>query len=194
MNKLQWISSLGRALMMPGLDGMKITRIVRRQCPDTRVLILSIHFNESYVLEALRAWAIGYVPKGSDTSDLIDAIRQAASGRRCLSPPLTERAIETYIRRAETMSFALDTITNREREVLHLASEGHSNVQVGARLGISPRTVETHKANLKKLRLNTQAELIRYCVQQGIYPMKDSSHSVAPYSGPSLPVFRRTCA
>ena len=162
-------------LMMPGLNGMEVTRLVRQRSPDTNVVILSMYSNESYVLEALRNGAIGYVLKGSSASDLIHAIREASAGRRYLSPSLTERAIEAYINRTETtMSGALDTLTNREREVLYLAAEGYKNPEIAGRLSISPRTVETHRANLmRKLGLNTQAELIRYCVQRGIFPMRE---------------------
>jgi len=161
-------------LMMPGLNGLEVARQVSQRSPQTRVVILSMYDNEAYVLEALRAGAAAYVPKESTSAELVRAIREAVAGRRYLSPPLSERAIEIYIQRAE--SAALDpyeTLTAREREVLHLVAEGHTNAEIAARLFVSPRTVETHRANLmRKLGLHTQTDLIRYALRRGILPME----------------------
>ena len=161
-------------LMMPGLNGLEVARQVSQRSPQTRVVILSMYDNEAYVLEALRAGAAAYVPKESTSAELVRAIREAVAGRRYLSPPLSERAIEIYIQKAE--SAALDpyeTLTAREREVLHLVAEGHTNAEIAARLFVSPRTVETHRANLmRKLGLHTQTDLIRYALRRGILPME----------------------
>jgi len=160
-------------LMMPGLNGLEVARQVSQRSPQTRVVILSMYDNEAYVLEALRAGAAAYVPKESTSAELVRAIREAVAGRRYLSPPLSERAIEIYMQRAE--SAALDpyeTLTAREREVLHLVAEGHTNAEIAARLFVSPRTIETHRANLmRKLGLHTQTDLIRYALRRGILPM-----------------------
>jgi DNA-binding NarL/FixJ family response regulator len=131
-----------------------------------------MHTNEAYVLEALRNGAAAYVLKESSAADLVQAVREVVAGRRYLSPPLSERAIEAYIQRAkETTLDPYETLTNREREVLHLAAEGHTNVEIGTRLSISPRTVETHRANMmRKLGLHTQTDLIRYALRRGILP------------------------
>ena len=161
-------------LMMPGLNGLEVARQVSQRSPQTRVVILSMYDNEAYVLEALWAGAAAYVLKESTSAELVRAIREAVAGRRYLSPPLSERAIEIYIQRAE--SAALDpyeTLTAREREVLHLVAEGHTNAEIAARLFVSPRTVETHRANLmRKLGLHTQTDLIRYALRRGILPME----------------------
>jgi len=161
-------------LMMPGLNGLEVARQVSQRSPQTRVVILSMYDNEAYVLEALRAGAAAYVPKESTSAELVRAIREAVAGRRYLSPPLSERAIEIYMQRAE--SAALDpyeTLTAREREVLHLVAEGHTNAEIAARLFVSPRTIETHRANLmRKLGLHTQTDLIRYALRRGILPME----------------------
>jgi DNA-binding NarL/FixJ family response regulator len=162
-------------LMMPGLNGLEVTRQTGQVSPRTRVIILSMHTNEAYVLEALRKGATGYVLKDTHASDLVQAVREVAAGRRYLSPPLTERAIELYIQKAEIATLDIyDTLTTREREVLQLAAEGYTNAEIAARLFISPRTAETHRANLmRKLGLRTHTDLIRYALKRGILPMDD---------------------
>lgn len=160
-------------LMIPGLSGLEVTRQVKQRTPATRVVILSMHANEPYVLEALKNGAAGYVLKDSSGTDLTQAIRQVLLGQRYLSPPLSERAVEAYLQRSQAASLdPYDSLTEREREVLHLAAEGLSNPEVATRLSISPRTVETHRANLmRKLGLKTQTDLIRYALRRGILPL-----------------------
>ena len=161
-------------LMMPGLGGLEVTRQVSQRSPRTRVVILSMHADEAYVLEALKNGATGYVLKESSADDLVRAIREVAAGRRYLSPPLSERAIETYVQRARDGSLdGYESLTPREREVLHLAAEGHHNPEIAARLFISSRTVEVHRANLlRKLGLRTQTDLVRYALKRGILPLE----------------------
>jgi len=161
-------------LMMPGLNGLEVTRQVSKRSPQTRVLILSMHSNEAYVLEALRNGAAAYVLKDSSATDLVHAVREVAAGRRYLSPPLSERALDTYRQRAKEATLDIyETLTTREREVLHLAAEGHSGPEIASRLSISHRTVETHRANLmRKLGLQTQTDLVRYALRRGIIPME----------------------
>lgn len=156
---------------MPDLSGLEVVRRVARRSPDTAVIVLSMHADEGYVIEALRSGAAGYVLKSTSTSSIIDAIREVMHGRRYLSPPFTQRAIEAYIRASEEEGHedAYETLTLREREVLHLVAQGHTNAEIAARLVISPRTVETHRANLmRKLNLHTQADLWRYSLRRGI--------------------------
>ena len=162
-------------LMMPGLGGLEVAWEVRRRSPQTCVVVLSMHANEAYVLEALRNGAAGYVLKDSSAADLAHAVREAVAGRRYLSPPLSERAIEVYIQKAQgTLLDVYETLTSREREVLHLVVEGHSNVEIAARLSIARRTVEVHRARvMHKLGLHSQAELIRYALRRGILPMDE---------------------
>jgi two-component system, NarL family, response regulator NreC len=161
-------------LMMPGLNGLEVTRQVSQRSPRTHIIILSMHANEVYVLEALRNGASGYVLKESSGGDLVLAVHEVSAGRRYLSPPLSERAIQTYID-ATTHSSPdpYDSLTNREREVLQLAAEGHSNAEIATRLTISPRTAETHRGNLmRKLNLHSQTDLVRYALRRGILPME----------------------
>jgi two-component system, NarL family, response regulator NreC len=162
-------------LMMPGLNGLEVARQISQRSPRTRIVVLSMHANEAYVLEALKNGASAYVLKDSSAAELVRAVREALAGRRYLSPPLSELAIDSYIQRARTSDTLdlHDTLTNREREVLQLAAEGHTNAEIAGRLFISPRTVETHRANvLHKLGLRSQTELVRYALQRGILPME----------------------
>ena len=161
-------------LMMPGMNGLEVTRQVKELAPRTRVLILSMHVDEGYVLEALRAGAVAYVLKKSTASDLVHAIREAFADRRFLSPPLSDRLIDRYIRKPGTGPLdPYATLTERERVVLQLVAEGHASPEIGNRLCISPRTVEMHRASLmRKLGLRTLADVIRYALQKGIVSME----------------------
>lgn len=158
-------------IMMPGLNGLEVARQVHQRQPQTRVVVLSMHSSEAYVLEALRNGAAGYLLKQSTEEDLVQGIRQVLSGQRYLSPPLTERAVEVYSEksRGQDVRDPYENLTEREREVLQLGAEGLSVSEIAARLSISPRTVETHRANLMdKLSLHTQTELVRYALRRGI--------------------------
>jgi len=159
-------------LRMPGLDGLEVTRQVSRRSPHTRVLILSMHANEAYVTEGLRSGATGYVLKDTDSTNLLQAVREVAAGGRYLSPPLSDLIVEAYLQKSQDGSLdAYETLTARERQILLLAAEGCTNADIAARLTISPRTAETHRAHLMhKLGLKTQTELVRYCLRRGILP------------------------
>jgi DNA-binding NarL/FixJ family response regulator len=159
-------------LMMPGVSGLEVARQVTRRFPETRVVIISMHANEAYVLEALRNGASGYVLKDASAVELVQAVRTVVAGGRYLSPPLSEGAIAAYVEKAKAAPpDAFAALTTREREVLHLAAEGHSSADIAARLGISPRTAETHRANLmRKLGLHSQTDLVRFAIRQGILP------------------------
>lgn len=162
-------------LMMPGINGIEVTQQVKKSSPKTHVIILSMYSNEAYVLETLRKGAEGYVLKDSTGSDLVKAVREVMAGRRYLSPPLSERVIDTYIQTTKITALDLyETLTPREREVLHMAAQGYSNVEIADHLSISPRTVEVHRANMMdKLGLRNQTGLIRYAIQRGILPIEE---------------------
>lgn len=159
-------------VQLPDLNGLEVARRVCDQAPQTKVIMLSMYPDEPYVLDALRHGAVGYVLKGAATTDLIQAVHVAVQGRRFLSTPLTERALDAYAKRAEEARQPLDRydlLTSREREVLQLAAQGLGNSEVGDRLAISPRTAETHRANmLRKLGLQTQTDLVRFAVSRGL--------------------------
>jgi two-component system, NarL family, response regulator NreC len=160
-------------LMMPGLNGLEVCRQLNKHSPHTHIVILSMYSNEAYVLEALGNGASAYVLKDSSSADLVRAVREVAAGRRYLSPPLSDRAIEAYQEKAKAAALdKYETLTTREREVMQLSAEGHTSTEIAARLGISSRTAETHRSNLMhKLGLHTQADLIRYALRRGIIPM-----------------------
>ena len=160
-------------LMMQDMNGIEVTRQVLKRSSGTGVVILSMHSDEAYVIEALQAGAQAYVLKESSSADLATAVRSASRRHRYLSPSLSERAIEVYAQRAEESSFdPYETLTVREREVLHMAAQGFTNAQIASRLYITLRTVETHRMKLmRKLGLHTHTDLIRYAVKKKILPL-----------------------
>jgi DNA-binding NarL/FixJ family response regulator len=162
-------------MMLPGLNGREVARQAAKRAPRTKVVILSMHADPAYVVAALQAGAAAYVVKEAGVEELVKAIREAVAGGRYLSPPLSESALGDYARRAGgTPADPYESLTPREREVLQLTAEGHSGAAVAERLFISPRTVETHRANLmRKLGLRNQKEMVRYALQRGPVPPTD---------------------
>jgi two-component system response regulator NreC len=157
-------------LMMPGLSGLEALRILRERSPRTRIVILSMYSSSAFVAQALQNGAIGYVLKGCTEENLVRAVREAAAGRRYLSPPVTEIAIDAYIEQSKTGLFdPHDTLAPRQREVLQMAAEGKTSGEIAERLHISPRTVENHRATImKKLGLQNQTDLIRHAIRHGL--------------------------
>jgi len=150
-----------------------VARQLNKQTPNTKIIILSMYDDEGFVLEALSNGVSAYVLKDAGSTDLIQAVREVRAGHRYLSPPLSDRAIEVYeqMTKAGTMD-KYETLTTREREVLHLSAEGHTNNEIAVRLGISVRTAETHRSRLMHtLDIHTQADLTRYALRRGIIPM-----------------------
>jgi DNA-binding NarL/FixJ family response regulator len=159
-------------LLMPGLSGLEALPIVRQRSPRTRVVIFSMCANEVFVLQALRNGAAAYVLKGCDPAHAVEAVRRAASGGRYLGPGLSERAFDAYrALAAAAPPDPHDRLTPRERQALQLAAEGHTNAAIAARLSISRRTAEMHRASaMRKLGLRTQADLVRYALRRGMLP------------------------
>ncbi len=157
-------------LIMPGLSGLEVARQTRIVSPQTRIVILSMHADESYVREALRAGVTAYVLKETLSNEFLYAIQQAAQGRRYLSPPLSDRAIDAYANQAaETTLDLYETLTTREREILYLAAQGLTSAEIAEHLMIGVRTVDTHRASMmRKLGLHTPLDLIRFAVRRGI--------------------------
>ncbi len=163
-------------LMMPGLHGLEVTRRVTRRSPSTAVIVLSMHSGDAYVLEALRAGARAYVLKGAPSDEVVRAAREVLAGRRYLSPPLTQLAIESYLQKtAASAMHPYESLTAREREVLQLAAGGMTSVQIAERLTITSRTAETHRTNLmRKLGLHNQADLVRFALRHGLITGSDT--------------------
>jgi DNA-binding NarL/FixJ family response regulator len=157
-------------LMMPGLGGLEVVRQIHQKHAEVRIAVLSMHANEAYVVEALKNGASAYVLKQAPARALVEAIRAIAGGGRYLSPPLNEDKIAEYEQRTRAATVDLyDTLSTREREVLKLAAEGLTNAEIGERLSIGKRTVETHRANLiRKLALKSQADLVRFAIHRGL--------------------------
>ena len=158
-------------LMMPGLSGIEVARGVKHVSARTKVIVLSMYDADSYVVEALRAGAVGYVLKKNSSEELIFAIRQTLAGNVYLSPALNERAIQAYMQIVDEArpEDPYETLTLREREIFQLAAEGLNNPQIAERLSISARTAEMHRGNLmKKLGLKSQTDLVKYAVKRGL--------------------------
>jgi DNA-binding NarL/FixJ family response regulator len=162
-------------LTMPGLDGLEACRELGKRAPRSYVVILSMRSDQRTVFEAFRNGARAYVLKEASSQHLAEAIREVIAGRHYLSPQLSRRAVEAYVETAKATSLEpYDELTSRERQVLQLAAQGLTAAQIGERLFISPRTVETHRANLmRKLELDTQTDLIRYAIRRGIISMDE---------------------
>jgi DNA-binding NarL/FixJ family response regulator len=157
-------------LMIPRLHGLEVIRKLHRSVPATAIIVLSMHPDEPYVMEALRNGASGYVLKDCTAAELVQAVRAVAAGRRYLSPALAERALTGYVERPGQSDLDVyDTLTNREREILQLAAAGKTSAEIGRSLFISPRTAETHRANLmRKLSLRSQTDLVKYAIRKKI--------------------------
>jgi DNA-binding NarL/FixJ family response regulator len=155
---------------MPLLNGLEVTRQVKRQCPRVRVLILSMHDNEEYIRPVLEAGAMGYILKDAAAKELISAIRAVQRGEAVLSPAITRLVIEDYLRWGGVRQVAAeDGLSAREREVLQLIAEGHTNKQIAEILTLSVKTVQAHRLSLmQKLNLHDRGDLIKYAIQKKI--------------------------
>ena len=162
-------------IAMPGLDGIEVVARARAVSPRTAIIVFSMYTGQSYVARAFRNGASGYVSKGADAEELMKAIRAVMRGERYLGHQLSSRAVDLYLEMlTATDADPWDTLTARERDVFGLAAEGLSNAQIGERLFISPRTVETHRASvMRKLGLRGQTELVLYAVRKGLLSLDD---------------------
>jgi two-component system, NarL family, response regulator NreC len=156
-------------LNMPRLHGIEVLRQTKTNSPQTRVIVLSMHNDEPYVIEALRAGAMAYILKGSESQEIVRALKEVMAGRRYLSPTLSEWAIDALAAKPADETDPLYSLTPRERLVIQLAAEGHTNNEIAEKLFISPRTAETHRTNLlRKLGLQNQTDLVRFAIRKGL--------------------------
>jgi len=160
-------------LTMPRLNGVEAIRQIRRDLPDTEVVVLSVHDSEPYVVQALRAGAAGYVLKRNAATELAAAIRAAHDGQAYLHPSIARRVIDDYLSRIhaseEAATEPYERLTPREREVLQLAAEGHTTRAIAGLLCLSTKTVEHHRASvMTKLGLHGQTELVKYAIRAGL--------------------------
>ncbi|HVF10001.1 MAG TPA: response regulator transcription factor [Abditibacteriaceae bacterium] len=156
-------------ISMPELNGLEATARVSKEFPAVRVVMLSAHANEEYVLQSLRAGAVGYVLKDAGPEELEIAIRAAAQGDSYLSPAVSRHVVADYVRRAGVETSTLERLTSRQREILQLIAEGRTSREIAARLYISPKTVETHRTQLmERLNIHDVAGLVRYAIRSGL--------------------------
>lgn len=157
-------------IAMPMLNGLEVTRQLRRDLPDVKVLVLTMHDNEEYVRQILAAGALGYIMKDTAARELLGALRSVARGEAVLSPAITRLVIEDYLRWGGTQPpGSSEGLSPRESEVLQLIAEGYTNKEIAGILSISLKTVQTHRSNLmQKLGLHDRGELIKYAIQKKI--------------------------
>ncbi len=157
-------------IAMPLLNGLEATRQIRRDFPQVKVLILTMHDNEEYIRQVLAAGALGYVLKDAAARDLLGAIRTVNQGEAVLSPAITRLVIEDYLRWGDIRpEDTTDGLTAREREVLQLIAEGYTNKEIAGIMSLSVKTVQSHRTNLmNKLDLHDRGELIKYAIQKKI--------------------------
>ena len=166
-------------LSMPKLSGVEATKIIRKNFPSAKVLVLTMYDNEEYVYQILKSGAGGYMLKNSGRDELAAAIRAVARGDRFFSPRVSEIVMEAYLRKSEARD-DLPTndndhlLTKREREILYYIADGFNNSQIAEKLFISARTVETHRTNImQKLDIHDAANLVRFALSKKKKPPSD---------------------
>ena len=158
-------------LSMPRLDGLSAMRDIKKICPETKILALTVHTDEEYVLEAFNSGADGYCLKDAGRVELLMAIESVFSGNAYFSPGIADKVLEGYLegRQKIKSTSSWETITRREREVLKLIGEGYKNKEIADLLCISVKTVEKHRSNImKKLDLHNAAALTAYAIDKGL--------------------------
>ncbi|MEJ2467037.1 MAG: response regulator transcription factor [Candidatus Thiodiazotropha sp.] len=159
-------------LSMPGMNGMDALKEIKDRIPEVKALVLTVHSEEEYVLASLQAGANGYVLKDATQNELLVAAERVLDGKTYLSPDITEKVVNSYLNTNGSSQDPVtrwDTVTQRERQILKLIAEGHTNKSMSDYLCISVKTVEKHRANLmKKLDLHSVSALTTYALEKGI--------------------------
>ena len=160
-------------LAMPGLHGIEVARRLAQDSPETKIVVLSMHSDRRYVIEALRAGASAYVLKESGFGELTGVIEEVLAGRLYLSPAVSEQVIKDYVRLADVEEGGVFAVLSaREREVLQLLAEGRATKEVAAELHLSVKTVESHRKQIMdKLEIRSIAELTKYAIREGLTPL-----------------------
>jgi DNA-binding NarL/FixJ family response regulator len=159
-------------IAMPQMNGAEATRQIKRRFPSTRVLILTMHENQQYLMQIINAGAIGCVLKRSAGAELVTAVRAAARGESYFSPSMASMLLEDYrVRLGQQEADDVGMFTEREREVLQLVAEGKTNKEIADILTVSIKTVQTHRAHImEKLDAHDRTDLVRYAMRKGIIP------------------------
>jgi DNA-binding NarL/FixJ family response regulator len=158
-------------LSMPRMNGMDAIREIKKRCPETKILVLTVHKTEEYILATFKAGADGYALKDSTHTELVMAIKSVLTGKPYLSPGISEKVIEGYLEGRQTLKArtAYETLTHREREILKLIAEGYKNKEIADDLCISVKTVEKHRANImEKLGLHNVQALTTFAIEKGL--------------------------
>jgi DNA-binding NarL/FixJ family response regulator len=161
-------------MVMPRMNGLEATREIKRRWPNVKVLVLSMYDDDEYVQQVIQAGASGYVLKRVATEDLVRAIREVHSGASFLYPPIAAKLIDDYLRlvRGDAPPDPGDVLTPREREVLTMIAEGNTNQEIATALGLSKKTVESHRSNImRKLDLRDVTDLVKYAIRNGVVPL-----------------------
>jgi DNA-binding NarL/FixJ family response regulator len=156
-------------ISMPDLSGLAVSAQLKQEMPEVRVIMLSMHANEEYVLQALRAGASGYLLKDSATAELELALKGVMQGETYLSPRISKQVVDGYVQRVGADQSSPDLLTPRQRQVLQLIAEGHSTKEIAYRLELSVKTIETHRAQLmERLQIRDIAGLVKYAIRYGL--------------------------
>lgn len=158
-------------ITMPVMNGLDATRKIKQDNPDIKILILTMHEDDEYFFKILEAGASGYFVKGGSSSELVLALQAVCRGDVFLYPTMAKKLLGDYLKRVKSGQDkeSYDGLTNREREILKLIAEGHSNQEIASQLFLSPATVQTHRSNiLSKLKLHSSVELTRYAIKHGL--------------------------
>lgn len=158
-------------ITMPGLNGLHVVVRAKADHPEVRVIMLSMHDNEEYVWQALRAGAAGYLLKDADPSELELAVRSVARGQSYLSPAVSAHVVSDYLRRSTPEKGPMERLTPRQLEIVQLIAEGHTNQEIARQLDVSLKTIESHRAQLmSRLDIHDVPGIVRYAVRMGLVP------------------------
>lgn len=158
-------------LAMPKMNGIAAIKQIKNHCPNTRILALTLHSSDEYILSAFEAGAEGYCLKNDTHIELLTAIKSVLSGKKYLSPAISGKVLEGYMEGRQTMKSdtAWESLTQREKEVLQLVGEGNKSAEIADYLCISPKTVDKHRSNImNKLNLHNASALTAYAVNKGL--------------------------
>jgi DNA-binding NarL/FixJ family response regulator len=162
-------------ISMPGLNGIEVAYRISKEFPEVRTIMLSMHMNEEYVLQAMHVGAAGYIMKDSTSEELEIAIKTVAGGKRYLSPPVSQKVIEDYLKqplrrgRVATKPGVYERLTSRQREVVQLIAEGYTTREIAKKLNVSVKTIDAHRTQIMdRLNIHDIASLVRYAIRMGI--------------------------
>jgi DNA-binding NarL/FixJ family response regulator len=156
-------------LSMPRMGGIAVIKDVKRRFPEIKLLVLTMHDSDEFILEAIRSGADGYCLKGASRGELLNAIKHVLAGKKYLCPGISEKVVDDYLEHAGKLKVrtAWETVTRRGKDVLKLVGEGHKNQEIAKRLGISVKTVEKHRANImSKLGVHTTSAMAAYAIEK----------------------------